>query len=49
MNEALKEKLKYLRLTGLLTNWERYLEKAQQSNMSHVRWLENIIDEEYGL
>jgi len=49
MNETLKEKLKYLRLTGLLTNWERYLEKAQQSNMSHVRWLEYIIDEEYGL
>lgn len=49
MNDALKEKLKYLRLTGLLTNWERYLEKAQQSNMSHVRWLEYIIDEEYAL
>lgn len=49
MNETLKEKLKYLRLTGLLTNWERYLEKAQQSNLSHVRWLEYIIDEEYGL
>jgi DNA replication protein DnaC len=48
MNEALKEKLKYLRLTGLLTHWDRYLEQTQQSNVSHVRWLENIIDEEYG-
>lgn len=49
MNEALKEKLKYLRLTGLLNHWDRYLEKAQQSNVSHVRWLELIIDEEFSL
>ena len=48
MNEALKEKLKYLRLTGLLSHWDQYLEQIQQSNVSHVRWLENIIDEEYG-
>ena len=48
MNEALKEKLKYLRLTGLLSHWDQFLEQTQQSNVSHVRWLENIIDEEYG-
>ena len=47
MNEALREKLKYLRLTGLLAYWDLYLEKAQNSNFSHVRWLEYIIDEEY--
>jgi len=46
MNDTLKEKLKYLRLTGLLANWDLYLEKAQNSNFSHVRWLEYIIDEE---
>ena len=46
MNEALKENLKYLRLTGLLAHWELHLEKAQNSNVSHVRWLEYIIDEE---
>ena len=47
MNEALREKLKYLRLTGLLAYWDLYLEKAQNANFSHVRWLEYIIDEEY--
>ena len=48
MNEVLQEKLKYLRLRGLLTHWDLFIEKAQQSNLSHVRWLEHIIDEEYG-
>ncbi len=47
MNEALKEKLKYLRLRGLLSHWDLFIDKAQQSNFSHVRWLEYIIDEEY--
>ena len=47
MNDVLKEKLKYLRLTGLLAHWDLHLEKAQNSNFSHVRWLEYIIDEEY--
>jgi DNA replication protein DnaC len=47
MNETCIEKLKYLRLTGLLNHWDRYLEQAQQSNFSHVRLLEYIIDEEY--
>jgi len=47
MNDALKEKLKYLRLTGLLAHWDLHLEKAQNSNFSHVRWLEYIINEEY--
>jgi DNA replication protein DnaC len=46
MNDTLKEKLKYLRLTGLLAHWELHLEKAQHTNFSHVRWLEYIIDEE---
>ena len=46
MNEALKEKLKYLRLTGLLAHWDLHLEKAQNANFSHVRWLEYLIDEE---
>jgi len=47
MNETRIEKLKYLRLTGLLNHWDSYLEQAQQSNFSHVRLLEYIIDEEY--
>lgn len=47
MNETLTEQLKYLRLSGLLNHWDRYLEQAQQSNFSHVRLLEYVINEEY--
>jgi len=47
MNDELIQKLKYLRLGGLLTNWQRYLALAQKGNYSHVRLLEYIIDEEY--
>ena len=47
MNEALTEKLKYLRLTGLLANWDHHLEQAQKSNFSCVRLLTYIVEEEY--
>ena len=45
MNEQMAQMLKYLRLGGLLANWDRYL--AQKKGYSHVRLLEYIIDEEY--
>jgi hypothetical protein len=39
MNEELKQMLKYIRLGGLLANWDQYLSAAQKGNYSHVRLL----------
>jgi len=47
MNDEVAEKLKYLRLGGLLANWDRYLDIAQKGNYSHTRLLEHIVFEEY--
>lgn len=47
MNDQLRAQLKYLRLSGLLANWDHYLEEARQSDFSHVRLLKHVIGEEY--
>lgn len=47
MKDELITQLKYLRLGGLLENWDRYLAMAQKGNFSHVRLLEYLITEEY--
>ena len=47
MNEEFKHKLKYLRLAGLLANWNRFIEIVQKRNISPVKFLEMIVDEEY--
>ena len=47
MNDELIKMLKYLRLAGLLENWDRYLAMARKQNFSHVRLLQYIIEEEY--
>ena len=47
MDEKLKEQLKFLRLTGLIENWNNYTKKAQQENYSNIRFLKYIIEEEY--
>lgn len=47
MKDELISQLRYLRLGGLLENWDRYLSMAQKGNFSHVRFLEHIITEEY--
>lgn len=47
MNDQLRAQLKYLRLSGLLANWDRYLEQARQSDFSHVRLLKYVVEEEY--
>lgn len=47
MNEEIIKKLKYLRLGGLLVNWDHYLAAARKGNYSHVRLLEHVIDQEY--
>ncbi len=47
MDEELKKMLKYIRLLGLLDNWDHYLDMARKSNFSHDRLLKYIIEEEY--
>ena len=47
MDEKIIEMLKYIRLWGLLENWDRYNELARKENFSHVRLLKYIITEEY--
>lgn len=48
-DEKLKEQLKFLRLTGLIENWDIYTKKAQQGNYSNIRFLKYIIEEEYNI
>jgi DNA replication protein DnaC len=47
MNDELTKMLKYLRLGGLLENWDTYLDSARKGNFSHVRLLQHIIEQEY--
>jgi DNA replication protein DnaC len=49
MDEELNKMLKYIRLTGLLENWDQYLAVAEKGNYSHVRMLKYIIQEEYNI
>jgi DNA replication protein DnaC len=49
MNEELAEKLKYLRLGGLLAHWEDYLKMAAEKRFSHAHLLTHILEEEYRL
>ena len=47
INDEIITMLKYLRLTGLLENWDRYLGLARKQNFSHPRLLHYILEEEY--
>ena len=47
MNEELKQMLKYIRLSGLLANWDQHLSAAQKGNYSHVRLLKYVVEQEY--
>jgi DNA replication protein DnaC len=49
MDQDLLKMLKYLRLSGLVAQFDRFLEKAKTEDISHVRWLRQIIEEEYRL
>lgn len=49
MNEALREMLKYLRLSGLLGDWDQTLERARKERFSHARLLNEIVEQEYKL
>lgn len=47
MDEELMKKLTYIRFPGLLENWERYLELAQNKNLSPVALLKQVVEEGY--
>jgi DNA replication protein DnaC len=47
IDEELIKMIKFLRLQGLLANWDRFLAMAQEKNFSHPRLLKYIIEEEY--
>ncbi len=49
MNEELKAQLKYLRLGGLLAQWDAYLALAAEQRFSHARLLTHVVAEEYRL
>jgi DNA replication protein DnaC len=47
MNKELTDMLKYLRLGNLLAHWDDYLKLAADKNLSHARWLTQVLEEEY--
>jgi DNA replication protein DnaC len=49
MNDELIKMLKYLRLRGLMENFDQYLAMAGKRRLSHGRLLEHIIKEEFEL
>jgi DNA replication protein DnaC len=49
MEKELEDKIRYLRLSGLVANWDEYLKNAQQGNFSHVRLLNYIVEQEYNI
>jgi DNA replication protein DnaC len=46
MNKELSDTLKYLRLGGLLANWDQYLQLAADKGFSHARLLSYVLEEE---
>ena len=49
MDEDLAKMLKYLRLGGLLVNFDPYLKMAGKRRFSHARLLKYVVEEEYKL
>ncbi|MBC8394723.1 MAG: ATP-binding protein [Deltaproteobacteria bacterium] len=49
MNEELKDMLLYLRLKGLLSNWDHLLKTAGEKEHSHTRLLKTVIEEEFAI
>lgn len=47
MNEELRMIIKYLRLWGLLANWDTVLAEARQGKFSHERFLKHILHSEF--
>ena len=49
MNKELTEKLKYLHLRALLSEWDSTLKTAADKNYSHAHLLTHVVEEEYRL
>jgi DNA replication protein DnaC len=49
MDEELIQMIKYLRLSNLGANLEKYLETSAEGNFSHIHFLKMIIEQEYAL
>ena len=49
MDEELEKMLKYLGLRGLQANWDHYIDIAQKDDLSPVRLLKYIVEQEYKL
>ncbi len=49
MNEEIKQMLIYLRLRGLLENWDRLIETAREKELSHTQLLKTMITEEVAM
>jgi DNA replication protein DnaC len=49
MDDELIKMLRHLRLTGLLNNWDHYLNIASKGSFSHIRLLKYIIEQEYNI
>ncbi len=49
MNDQRDVKLKYLRMGGLLANWDQILATAAKGRFSHARLLDYVIDQEYAI
>ncbi len=49
MNEELCERLKYLRMRGLLEHWEEVLKVAHKGRFSHARLLNYVVEQEYNI
>lgn len=49
MDEQLKNRLQYLRLYGLKTHWNHYLQLAGNKNFSHDQLLQYVVEQEYSL
>ena len=47
MNEELQKILKYLRLWGLLAQWDKLLAEARKGGFSHERLLRHVFEAEY--
>src|SRR5437868_2333912 len=47
MNDSLKEKLQYLHLNRLATQWEEDLKEAARQRMSHASFLTHVVEQEY--
>lgn len=49
MDEDLVKMLKYIKLPGLLANWDQYIQECGNKNYSHTHLLKMIVKKEYSI